>query len=186
MTDLAQQIKALAERVPKAGPMERAGYPATAELIAMIPQIITALSETREKLERMMVETVSLKACRKCGSDKADTDKRREYWFAECLHCGYHTETMDTEDEAITAWNTRASEAHTLRVAEAVREACAEAMDQRIQLYEDKAAMRDPIAADCMNSREGSILCAEASEYGAAAIRALDIGRIVEGWGDEL
>lgn len=27
--------------------------------------------------------------------------------------------------EAITAWNTRASEAHTLRVAEAVREACA-------------------------------------------------------------
>ncbi len=48
-----------------------------------------------------------LQACRKCGSDKADTDKRRKYWFVECLHCGYHTEATDTEAEATDAWNRR-------------------------------------------------------------------------------
>ena len=101
-----------------------------------------------------MVETVSLKACRKCGCDKADTDMRRKYWFVECLHCCYHTEAADTEAEAITAWNTRASEAHTLRVAEAVRDACA--------------------------AEVGSLITAV---FVQNAICALDVGRIVEGVG---
>ena len=69
-----------------------------------------------------------------------------------------YDETPVAKSKAITAWNTRASEAHTLRVAEAVREACA-----------GKADGWD--GADGF----GCII--------AAAIRALDIGRIVEGVG---
>lgn len=105
-----------------------------------------------------MFETVSLKACRKCGCDKADTDMRRKYWFAECLHCGYHTEAADTEAQAITAWNARASEAHTLRVAEAVRAACAAVA-----------------YTECAKTRHVTL-----GEKAEQAIRALDIGRIIE------
>ena len=117
-----------------------------------------------------MFETVSLKACRKCGCDKADTDMRRKYWFAECLHCGYHTEAADTEAEAITAWNTRASEAHTLRVAEAVREACAVAMAE-LGFFTDIEELMH------MTKQDMSV---RTCEEGAAAIRALDIVQIVE------
>ena len=46
-------------------------------------------------------------------------------------------------------------------------------MDARVALYRTKAAGRDATAPDCQNAYDGSILCAEASEYGAAAIRKL-------------
>lgn len=54
------------------------------------------------------------------------------------------------------------------------RERAAKVMDDRVALYLAKAERRDPFADDSMNAWEGSKLCAEASEWGAEAIRRLE------------
>ena len=59
----------------------------------------------------------------------------------------------------------------------AALEEAAIVMEQRAAMYREKAAKRDTSAPDTMNAHDGSMLCAEASEYGGTAIRSL-AGRV--------
>ena len=119
-----------------------------------------------------MVE-VSLKPCPFCTMPALRVSCNRliedvKWWMVECQNCGTDgPHSTVSEAEAITAWNTRASEAHTLRVAEAVRDACAKDIDHSRGI----GVSRD----DCL--KRGT------ADYLMKSIRALDVGRIAEGVG---
>jgi len=117
-----------------------------------------------------MIETVSLKPCPECEGQYIQRHKSPKGYLHRCDDCGYQQGAIvRTADQAITAWNTRASEAHTLRVAEAVREACAGVADElggvRERNLENEQFRAQHVRAKTI----------------ATAIRALDVGLIVEG-----
>ena len=54
---------------------------------------------------------INLKPCPFCGSDGevATFDyEGKSYWYARCTHCGVYSEIdAETEEIAVTSWNTR-------------------------------------------------------------------------------
>ena len=118
-----------------------------------------------QKQERMMVETVS------------QVDREAA---AAVLGGAAPDGLLDGRQDSLSlvqafACHRAASEAHTLHVAEAVRDAAAEACrEQQRDFLSPEYATGQPLSS--FNER---FACGECSK----AIRALDIGRIVEGVG---
>jgi hypothetical protein len=55
----------------------------------------------------------ALLPCKRCKSDKADTEHLGGVWYVECLHCEAQGPLRWNEAQAIAAWNRRAGQAYT-------------------------------------------------------------------------
>ena len=86
-----------------------------------------------------------LKPCPFCGGEAKWGNVLHNY--IECKECGFETIWYDTEEEAITTWNTR------------------KPMERIVERLEERASAHERIMLGCANVEERHLHCRISDEY---------------------